>query len=107
VRHNRIEGRLDVNTEAPRRRLARSALLATAVTGLALVGSGVHGLTTMDGSLERAAAQRDARQAEQLREHREAELGARPRPYDAKLRFRDVRDRRDCDREWAPKRRQF
>jgi hypothetical protein len=94
-----------VNTEAPRRRFGRSALLATAATGLALVGSGVHGLTTMDGSLERAAAVQDARQAEQLLEHREAELG--PGPRQETLRYRDVRDRRDRDCPLAPKRRQF
>ena len=95
-----------MNTEAPRRRLGRSALLATAATGLALVGSGVHGLTTMDGSLERAAAERNARQAEQLRDHREAELGPQA-PRNDVLRFRDVRDRRDRDCPWAPKRRRF
>jgi hypothetical protein len=105
VRHNRIEGRQDLNTEAPRRRLGRSALLATAATGLALVGSGVHGLTSMDGSLERAAAQRDARQAEQLREHRDAELGSRS--GQEPLRYRDVRDKRRGDCPWAPKRREF
>ena len=105
MRHNRIEGRQDLNTEAPRRRLGRSALLATAATGLALIGSGVHGLTTMDGSLERAVAQRDARQAEQLRQVREAELGARSRQEP--LRYRDVRDKRRGDCPWAPKRREF
>ena len=94
-----------MNTEAPRRRFGRSALLATAATGLALVGSGVHGLTTMDGSLERAAAVQDARQAEQLREHREAELG--PGPRQEPLTYRDVRDRRDRDCPWAPKRREL
>jgi hypothetical protein len=105
VRHNRIEGRQDLNTEAPRRRLGRSALLATAATGLALVGSGVHGLTTMDGSLERAAAQRDARQAQQLREHRDAELGSWSRQET--LRYRDVRDEHRGDCPWAPKRRKL
>ena len=85
---------------------SRSALLATAATGTGpdRLG-GVHGLTTMDGSLERAVAQRDARQAQQLREHRDAELGSSSGQQ--QLRYRDVRDKRRGDCPWAPKRREF
>ena len=95
-----------MNTEAPRRRFGRSALLATAATGLALIGSGVHGLTTMDGNLERAAAVSNARQADQLRQVREAEQGIWQRP-DGPLRYREIRDKRRGDCPWAPKHRQF
>ena len=57
-----------MNTEAPRRRFGRSALLATAATGLALVGSGVlpdghacddfAALHTVDGEVRAAVASR-------------------------------------------------
>jgi hypothetical protein len=39
--------------------LRRTAFLATLVTGLALVGSAVHGVSGMDRELELAAVSRD------------------------------------------------
>jgi hypothetical protein len=79
----------------------RSALLATAVTGVALLGSGVHGIAAVDGNLERAAAQRDARQLEQ---HRQAEQG---RPPQGTLRYRELRGPRPGDCPFAGRRQRF
>ena len=76
--------------EAPRKRLVRSSLLAVVATGLALVGSGVHGITSMDGSLERAVAQKNAREAQQLLEHRAAERRAVLRDREYSIRFREL-----------------
>jgi hypothetical protein len=92
-----------VKSEAPRRRIVRSSLLATAATGFAIMGSAVAGVAGMDGNLERAAAQQEARQAEQLWQHRQVEVGA-PRD-DARVRYRDVRDRRERDCPWSPRER--
>jgi hypothetical protein len=76
--------------DAPRKRLVRSTLLAVVATGLALVGSGVHGITSMDGSLARAVVQKNAREAQQLLEHREAEQRAVRREEKDVIRFREL-----------------
>jgi hypothetical protein len=86
----------------PRGHLARrSALLATAVTGVALLGSSVHGIAAVDGNLQRAAAQRDAQQLEQ---HRQAEQGRPPQEH---LRYRELRGPGPGDCPFAGRRQRF
>jgi hypothetical protein len=82
-------------------------LLATAAVGLGLVGSGVHGVAAVDGNLARAVAQRDARQAEQLIQHREAEQGPPPRQEPQELRYRELRGPRPADCPFAGRRQRF